>query len=103
MARGKEPGDINEETACGNIRAPPSQLGNLQFRLLLSCSTVQDRRFPSCSQWHHGHSVFFSASDNKCATVDMIKKHIAVFPEWDGNSVNSGNPVNHSGMNWGHM
>ena len=31
MARGKEPGDINEETACSNIRAPPSQLRNLQF------------------------------------------------------------------------
>ena len=32
MARGKEPGDINEETTCSNIRAPPTQLRNLQFR-----------------------------------------------------------------------
>ena len=32
MGRGKEPGDINEETACSNFRASPYELRNLQFR-----------------------------------------------------------------------
>ena len=32
MARGKEPGDINEETACSNIRVPANELRKVQFR-----------------------------------------------------------------------
>ena len=33
--------------------------------------------------------------------VTIVEKYNGVFPKWNGNSVNSGNLINHWNMNWG--